>query len=86
VTLDPGGPNEREILGKGVDLQLRRGDTFALRSSGGGGWGDPRRRTREQVRADLRDGYITEEQARDVYGFVDEDRSRSTEATWRHEE
>ncbi len=71
VTLDPGGADEREILGKGVDLQLRRGDTFALRSSGGGGWGDPRRRARDQVRADLRDGYITAQQARDVYGLTD---------------
>ena len=70
VSLDPGGPQAREIPGKGVDLHLRRGDTFALRSSGGGGWGDPRRRAREQVRADLRDGYITAQQARDVYGFV----------------
>ena len=73
VTLDPGGPDQREILGKGVDLPLRGGDTFALRSSGGGGWGDPRRRARDQVRADLRDGYITAQQARDVYGFVEEE-------------
>ena len=73
VTLDPGGPDEREILGKGVDLPLQRGDTFALRSSGGGGWGDPRRRAREEVRADVRNGYITAEQAHDVYGFVDDE-------------
>ena len=73
VTLDPGGPDEREIPGKGVDLPLCRGDTFALRSSGGGGWGDPRRRAREQVRADVRDGYISAEQARGVYGFVEDE-------------
>lgn len=73
VTLDPGGPDEREIPGKGVDLPLRRGDTFAFRSSGGGGWGDPRRRGAEQLRADLRDGYITGRQAREVYGFADDD-------------
>ena len=73
VTLDPGGADEREIPGKGVDLPLRRGDTFALRSSGGGGWGDPRRRAPDHVRADLRDGYITAQQARDVYGFTDDD-------------
>jgi len=72
VTLDPGGPQEREIPGKGVDLPLHKGDTFALRSSGGGGWGDPRRRAREQVLADLHDGYITAEQARDVYGRRDD--------------
>jgi N-methylhydantoinase B len=73
VTLDPGGPDEREIPGKGVDLPLRRGDTFALRSSGGGGWGDPQRRSREAVRADLRDGYITAGQARSVYDLDEEE-------------
>jgi N-methylhydantoinase B len=73
VTLDPGGPDEREIPGKGVDLPLRRGDTIALRSSGGGGWGDPRRRDTEQVRADLRDGYITDRHARELYGFAGDD-------------
>ena len=73
VTLDPGGPDEREIPGKGVDLPLRRGDTLALRSSGGGGWGDPRRRDTEQVRADLRDGYVSRRQAHELYGFAADD-------------
>ena len=69
VTLDPGRAGEQEIPGKGVDLLLRRGDVLALRSSGGGGWGDPRRRARADVRADVRNGYITARQARDAYGL-----------------
>ncbi len=69
VTLDPDGPQEREVPGKGVDLPLRRGDTFSLRSSGGGGWGDPRRRPRDHVAADVRDGYVGAAQARDAYGW-----------------
>ncbi|CAM5591142.1 N-methylhydantoinase B [Aquamicrobium terrae] len=40
-----------------------------LRSPGGGGWGDPRQRDREAVRRDLRDGIVSPEAARDVYGL-----------------
>jgi N-methylhydantoinase B len=69
VVLHPGASGEREIAGKGVGLPLQRGSTFALRSSGGGGWGDPRRRDRERVRADVRDGYVSPAQAREVYGL-----------------
>jgi N-methylhydantoinase B len=69
VVLAPGEPGQREIAGKGVGLPLRRGETFSLRSSGGGGWGDPRRRGRERVRADVRDGYVSAAQAREVYGL-----------------
>jgi len=72
VTLHPGGPDRREAGGKGVGLWLRRGETFAVRSSGGGGWGDPRERPREQVRADVLDGYVSAEQAREAYGLREE--------------
>ena len=73
VVLAPGSPGERELAGKGVGLWLSRGDTFSVRSSGGGGWGDPRRRSREEVRSDVRDGYVSPAQARDVYGLDDTD-------------
>ena len=73
VTLDPGGPGEREVAGRGVGLRLGRGDTFALRSSGGGGWGDPRRRAHDDVRADVLDGYVSDAQAREVYGLREQE-------------
>ena len=59
----------REIPGKGVDLPLRRGDVLVMRSSGGGGWGDPRSRDRDSVARDIEDGYVSIKQARAVYGF-----------------
>ena len=34
-----------------------------------GGWGDPRRRPRDHVAADVRDGYVGAAQARDAYGW-----------------
>lgn len=62
----------------GRDAPVRRrrrrrpGRPFALRSSGGG-WGDPRRRSRSEVQADVRDGYVSPAQARDMYGLSETD-------------
>jgi N-methylhydantoinase B len=42
---------------------------LVLRLPGGGGYGDPRQRDRQQVERDVRFGYISAEQARDDYGF-----------------
>ena len=40
----------------------------AIVTGGGGGWGDPAERTAEAVAADIADGLLTEDQAREVYG------------------
>ena len=42
-------------------------------------------RDRELVRADVRDGYVTAEQARDIYGFTDDARATPDEDTGRHD-
>ena len=39
------------------------------RSPGGGGWGDPRDRDRGRVARDVRDGVVSEEAAREIYGW-----------------
>ncbi len=38
-------------------------------SPGGGGWGDPHERERELVERDVRDGVVSSEAARDLYGL-----------------
>ncbi|WP_242902322.1 hydantoinase B/oxoprolinase family protein [Actinomadura terrae] len=50
-------------------LVLGRGDVIEIHTSGGGGYGDPRERSRAAVRADVRDGLVSEAAARDVYGL-----------------
>ncbi len=45
------------------------GDRLVLQLPGGGGLGDPHSRDRDLVRRDLRDGVITAEEARDLYGL-----------------
>ena len=36
--------------------------------AGGGGYGDPKQRSREAVKEDLRHGYISAEAAKTIYG------------------
>ena len=40
------------------------------RHAGGGGWGDPRERDPAAVRADVADGKVTPDAARELYGFT----------------
>ncbi len=67
VVLNPGKPDERRML-KCSRLPLRRGDVVRTMTGGGGGFGDPRERAPELVRADVRDRHVTPVTARDVYG------------------
>jgi N-methylhydantoinase B len=41
-------------------------------AGGGGGYGDPKKRDREQLRDEVRDGAISREAARAVYGLKTE--------------
>jgi N-methylhydantoinase B len=49
---------------------LGEGDVFEIYESGGGGYGDPRRRAPERVQADVRDGIVSLEKARSDYGVA----------------
>ena len=49
-------------------LELNRDDLVRIRTGSGGGHGDPARRSRASVLADLENGFVTAEQARAVYG------------------
>jgi hypothetical protein len=56
----------------GAIRQRQRGwDRFRRRRCyrGGGGFGDPSRRPRQRVLADVRDGNISEESAAEIYGY-----------------
>ncbi|WP_079032524.1 hydantoinase B/oxoprolinase family protein [Streptomyces specialis] len=52
-------------------LPCPRGSVLTVSTGGGGGYGPPSERAPEDVRADLRLGYITEEFAREHYPHVD---------------
>jgi N-methylhydantoinase B len=75
----PGSSNEvrifhedgREVVfGKCARYPLRRGEVARLVTGTGGGWGSPLERPVEAVVEDVRDGYVTVEQAERDYGVV----------------
>lgn len=57
-----------KLKSKGRQL-VKNGQRLKLSLPGGGGYGDPMRRPRGQVKSDLDAGLITKEQASDDYGF-----------------
>ena len=50
-------------------LALNADDVIRIVTGNGGGYGDPRRRPREVVLDDLRNGFVADEIARAVYGL-----------------
>jgi N-methylhydantoinase B len=57
--------------GKFNSIRLEPNDTMIVRSGGGGGFGDPAKRSREAVRRDVTCGYITPEAAARDYGYTE---------------
>jgi N-methylhydantoinase B len=67
VVINPGRADERHML-KASRVTLKRGDVVRTMTGGGGGYGVPGDRDEELVRADVRDGHVSAEAARDLYG------------------
>jgi N-methylhydantoinase B len=73
-----GAPNYAEVLRADgrvesfavtTGLRVDEGDVIRIHTGSGGGYGDPRERDPELVRADVRNGLISAERAREVYGI-----------------
>ena len=67
--LNPGTPNERR-LGSKTTVELVPGDMISYRTCGGGGYGPPHGREAERVLIDVREGKVSLERARDIYGVA----------------
>ncbi|MDD5493340.1 MAG: hydantoinase B/oxoprolinase family protein [Dehalococcoidia bacterium] len=68
-TLDKGEETKTELPTVSLET-LQPGEAMISMSSGGGGFGNPLDRDPEKVRHDVREGYVTLEKARDIYGVV----------------
>jgi N-methylhydantoinase B len=53
-----------------LTARIVEGDAFAVRSGGGGGFGDPHKRPAETVAHDVRQGYVSVESAERDYGVI----------------
>ena len=62
VSFDP------DAMAKGYSTINASDEMLSLHWPGGGGYGDPRQRDREAVLADVRNGLVSPEQARELYG------------------
>ena len=51
------------------NIPMNPGDRVRVLAPGGGGFGVPTDRSQEAVKEDLREGYISEDQAREIYNF-----------------
>ena len=77
VTIDEGGPNERAVDALADGEPVRTGEVVRIRTTGGGGWGDPLDRPVDEVLRDIRWGKVSlvgahEDYAVVVTGSVDE--------------
>ncbi len=70
VTIDLGGPDERIVDALADAEAVRAGQVIRIRTTGGGGWGDPLERPYDEVERDLRWGKVSFAGARDSYGVV----------------
>jgi N-methylhydantoinase B len=69
VSVIPAGQSEPVLWkGKLARHPLSRGDLVRLVTGAGGGYGDPRTRDPQLLREDIRNGFLTLDQAREIYG------------------
>jgi N-methylhydantoinase B len=70
VTIDPGGPGERDVDALADAEKVMAGELIRIRTTGGGGWGDPMAREVSDVVRDVRWGKVSVRGAREDYGVV----------------
>jgi N-methylhydantoinase B len=70
VTVDPGGRAEREIDALADGEFVPAGTAIRIRTTGGGGWGDPLERDPALVARDVRWGKVSREAAAAEYGVA----------------
>jgi N-methylhydantoinase B len=68
VTVYRQGKGEGINANKTEDLELDPGDVVVVETGGGGGYGDPRERPVAEVERDVRRGYVSKENALNLYG------------------
>jgi N-methylhydantoinase B len=70
VTIDPGGPAERDVDALADAEPVRAGEVIRIRTTGGGGWGDPLDRPYADVLRDVRWRKVSTDGAARDYGVV----------------
>ncbi len=67
VTIFVGTEKEQNVSTKRINVT--EGDRVIIRTAGGGGHGNPKDRDSEKILSDIREGYISEAKAQEIYGI-----------------
>jgi N-methylhydantoinase B len=70
VTIDPGGPAERTVDALADGEPVAAGEVIRIRTTGGGGWGDPFERPYDEVARDVAWGKVSVAGAAADYGVL----------------
>ena len=70
LEIDKPDGTQRKLAGMEDRVPVAGGSTIRIRTTGGGGWGDPLAREPEMVCYDVQCGLVSEQAARDDYGVV----------------
>ena len=70
--LNPGTAGEKKLHSTFSEMALQQGDLLRILTPGGGGLGDPRERTEQDIVTDMREGKVSEQAAHAVYGLKTE--------------
>ena len=57
------------VVYKGTEIALAQGDSVTFLTAGGGGYGDPGKRTKADLENDLNQGFVSPEKASALYGW-----------------
>ena len=60
--------SKREVYAVVTALMVNKDDVIRIHTASGGGYGDPKKRSEDRVREDVRNGFLTTEQAWKLYG------------------
>ena len=58
-----------EVINSKMVTELSKNDRVVIETAGGGGYGNPIKRSRDQVADDLRNGKVSPDRAKSVYGY-----------------
>ena len=64
--------DDKPDLPSKCEVRIEPGETLYFDTPGGGGYGDPKQRSRDLVARDLEEGLISPEKAEELYGLKGE--------------
>lgn len=70
ISVHPPDGAEKVVPGMADNVRVPAGTVIRIRTTGGGGWGDPLSREAEKVAYDVECGLVSEHRARSEYGVV----------------